>query len=319
MVCGFIWGFICHRNHIFPYDLVVNITRPVLVEKALPVDPWSGLAEERVTHGEHKAMVYFSNRSDMPLIVDLHPWDGGHRQFYHAAVEQIVEEDWNYCHPDFGGPNWNPNTLLSDNVISDINQTIQFMLDQIKGDSKIAIVGGSGGGLASLYYQQKSQFDISACIAWSPLTKLDDFYYQSKRQKLPFNQHMHIATNINEVESLMKELKTRSPYYQLDLIDELCPTMIYAGILDDIIPLSQVTDYYNSYAAKRGGEEISKDNIYKLTMKLPLNKPEVELGSKSLRQLFKAKTRDLELIIHSEGHVTLPELVVEDLKRLLNI
>ena len=111
-----------------------------------------------------------------PLVVSLHSWSGDYSQ-NDALANLAAGEGWNYIHPDFRGPNWIADSCLSDRVISDIDDAIQYAIDNGNVDlSNVFVVGASGGGYATLGAYLKTRHQVKAFLSWVPISDLVAWY-----------------------------------------------------------------------------------------------------------------------------------------------
>ncbi len=89
-----------------------------------------------------KAVFYKTILSEpQPLIVSLHTWSGDYSQ-EDPLSEEIVLRSWNYIHPDFRGPNNNPEACGSVKVVSDIDDVMRFAIKNANVDTtEVHIIG----------------------------------------------------------------------------------------------------------------------------------------------------------------------------------
>lgn len=108
-----------------------------------------------------------------PLIVSLHTWSGGYSQ-KDPVTADIEARDWNYIHPHFRGFNNRPEAMVSDLVLADIDDAIDYAIAHGNVDSdQIHIVGVSGGGLATLAAYMELDRPIKSFNAWVPISDLN--------------------------------------------------------------------------------------------------------------------------------------------------
>ena len=93
-----------------------------------------------------------SNNSK-PLLVSLHTWSGDFSQYDTLAI-LAKTKDWNYIHPDFRGPNRTNDACCSKLALTDIDDAIDYAINNADVDTaNIFIVGMSGGGYATFSSQ----------------------------------------------------------------------------------------------------------------------------------------------------------------------
>src|SRR5690606_2644791 len=66
-----------------------------------------------------------------PLVVSLHTWSGDYRQ-KDTLIHFCIHRGFHYIHPNFRGPNQNPEAMGSDKVVSDIDDAIDYLLKKCK-------------------------------------------------------------------------------------------------------------------------------------------------------------------------------------------
>lgn len=201
-----------------------------------------------------KAWFYKSSQSALqPLIVSLHTWSGDYNQEDPLAKE-ILLRDWNYIHPDFRGPNNNPNACGSSLVIADLDDAIHFAIKSGNVDpGNVHIIGVSGGGYATMLAYMKLNYPVKSFNAWVGISNLSDWYWESK------GRNARYATDIEQVamkDSKMNwdELNNRSPVKIPFPAGKRknASLNIYAGVHDGYtgsVPVSHSILFYNKIAA----------------------------------------------------------------------
>ena len=79
--------------------------------------------------------VYFlSTTNESPLLVSLHHWS---REFTtkDSLSNLAFMNNWNYISPNFRGTNYNEESCLSSLVISDIDDAIEYAIENSKVDT----------------------------------------------------------------------------------------------------------------------------------------------------------------------------------------
>ncbi len=121
------------------------------------------------------------SKAPRPLVVRLHAWSAHYDVPERPLFEQLIKEDVNFISPDFRGPNERPEAMCSDLVLSDINDAIDYAIAHGNVDeNEIHIIGGSGGGTATLFCYMRLQRKIKTFTAWSSITDILDYYYACK-------------------------------------------------------------------------------------------------------------------------------------------
>lgn len=189
-----------------------------------------------------------------PLAVSLHSWSGDYAQEDPLAAK-VIAAGWNYVHPDFRGPNHTPDACLSEKVIADINDAIQYVLGKKKVDpGNIFVVGGSGGGYAALGFYLRTRHPVRLFLSWVPISDLTAWYWESR------NRGNKYADDIVRCTSVTGEFdeagaRERSPLYWDMPTKPIGRIEIYAGIQDGCtgsVPVSHSLRFFNKLATHAG-------------------------------------------------------------------
>lgn len=206
-----------------------------------------------------------SQSTPQPLIVSLHTWSGDFTQEDPLAQEVLLRE-WNYIHPDFRGPNTNPDACGSELVIPDIEDAIQYAVSHGNVDkNQVHIIGVSGGGYETLLAFMKINFPVRSFSAWASISNLEDWYWECRGRNLQY------AGNLEKVTAGGKgfnaaEARKRSPLFMKYQSEKRKDAFlnIYAGIHDGYtgsVPISQSIDMFNKLVKEiypeKLGERIS--------------------------------------------------------------
>ncbi len=263
---------------------------------------------------------FYTSSSDeaKPLIVSLHTWSGDYTQ-RDPLVEQILEKDWNYIHPDFRGANNTPKAMGSAFAINDIDQAIKYALEKAKvTPSSIHVIGASGGGYATLYTFMKSKYDIDSFSAWVPISDIEAWYYQSLGRNNRYAGHILSATKSQDSILNVDEARSRSPLFMDTPVKQRSDSYltIYAGIHDGYegsVPISQSINFYNKIISDFGAPKdqlISKDEILNLvTMRtFPVESGDM-IGERKI--IFERKYRNTALVLFEGNHEMLPDVALK--------
>jgi acetyl esterase/lipase len=124
---------------------------------------------------EQPAMWYAPKTSaPVPLLVALHPWSAGYRRGQSVPyAEWCIRKDWVFIHPDFRGPNLRPEACGSELVVQDILSAVDYARAAANVDPRrIYLMGGSGGGYATLLMAGRAPRLWTAASAWVPILDL---------------------------------------------------------------------------------------------------------------------------------------------------
>lgn len=272
---------------------------------------------EEVEFGEQKAFFKRSSGENQPLVVSLHSWSGDYKQA-DSLSEYISELDWNYIHPDFQGENNHPNSCGSPKVVSDIDAAIDYAIDNGNVDeSKIFVVGESGGGYATLVSFMKSNHDINTFMAWVPITDLEAWYLESLGRNQGYSEDILACTgSIGELD--IDEARKRSPLYMETPKDKLenSKVMLFTGIhdgYDGSVPITHAINFYNKLASEHEKDIIDNEEIIELLGKRKGEKvDEIKGREVYLYQSF----GNTEITVFEGGHEMLPDHTIDVLLEL---
>lgn len=120
------------------------------------------------------------------FIVSFYIWSGDYNQC-DWLVEEIINKNWNYIYFDFCGLNICLEVCGSFLVIVDLEDVIQYVIDQGGVDiNVIYIIGVSGGGYVMFLMYWKSWYFIWSFLAWVFISNLEDWYWFFKSWGLKY-------------------------------------------------------------------------------------------------------------------------------------
>ncbi len=201
---------------------------------------------EIVSSADHaiQPAYFFHAKSDQPrpLVVRLHAWSADYTKV-DGVAQLCIDNDYNYIHPNFRGPNNRPEACGSPLVIRDIDDAIDYAITHANVDTtSIHIIGGSGGGYATLLCYMKIKHRIKTFTAWASITNLIDYYYECAGRREKYEKYMHDlekATSGLPVDGFVPyfneaEAVKRSPVFMDTPVTqrENSKMFIYAGIHD---------------------------------------------------------------------------------------
>lgn len=264
---------------------------------------------------------YRKTRSErlQPLVVSLHTWSGSFAQKDELA-KLVAEQDWNYVHPDFRGPNNIAEACLSDLALADIDEAISYSIERGGVDrDNIFIVGVSGGGYATLGTFLKSKHEIKAFLSWSPISDLEAWYYQSlaKSERKYAQDIIKCTGSISSLDS--SKARERSPIFWNMNGSSKRHLEIYSGINDGhsgSVPISHSIRFYNKiarfqeYARIISGAEIED----LLTRNIDQSDRTIFLDDRAV--FFRRSSGPVSITIFDGGHEILPEYTVHRIGEL---
>ncbi len=210
-----------------------------------------------------------SGNAPRPLVVALHTWsyryDDSPKDHFFAAC---ALRNWHCIYPHFRGPNWLKDACGSDLVVSDLKGAVDFVKANFAVDeSRVFLVGGSGGGHASLLMAGRHPELWSAVSSWCPISDLAAWHAQcSKFSNNNRNYAEHIAQacggDPQTDPAAYAEAMHRSPVTWLPDAAGKVIVDIGTGIHDGhtgSVPVSHTLNAFNSLAAER--DRISDEDI----------------------------------------------------------
>lgn len=274
-----------------------------------------------VDQKEQKLYAYKSTaESPQPLVVSLHSWSGNYAQ-NDLFRDKVVERNWNYIHPDFRGANNNPEACVSDLVLYDLDDAIDYALENFNCDTeRIYIIGGSGGAYASIASLLKSKHNIKEYSVWNPISDIHAWYYQSKVRELKYADDILLSTGSLNGELNVEEALARSPLYWPVSAEKISNTTVklYAGIYDGLLGAVPFTHSINFYNKLLSDLECSDSSMYVteaekalLMENAPMLKDFGMLGDRKI--LFQKKYKNIELLLFEGRHEILTDIVMDTL------
>ncbi|MCB0750908.1 MAG: prolyl oligopeptidase family serine peptidase [Ignavibacteriae bacterium] len=246
-----------------------------------------------------------SKEKSNPLLVSLHTWSGDYTQADSLAY-LAKNENWNYIHPNFRGPNNTKDACLSEKAIRDIDDAIQFSIENGNVDkNNIFIVGVSGGGYATLGMYLKTKYKIKSFLAWVPISDISAWYYQTKNRGLKYSQDiLNCISGNNEFDE--NEAKRRSPLFW-EIPQNLNGKLeIYAGIRDGYdgsVPITHSISFYNKITKAFGYKDkiVTEEEIIKLlSREIAVDRKENKIDTRSI--LYKRENPKVSLTIFDGKH-----------------
>lgn len=212
------------------------------------------------------------------------------------------------------------NACCSELALTDIDDAITYAIRNSNVDTtKIYVIGGSGGGYATLSTFMKSKHNIKKFSAWAPISDLIAWYNESKIRNNKYAENILDCTD-SENGLNIKNAKQKSPIYWNTPIEKLenSKLTIYAGIYDGIqgsVPITHSINFYNKLLTEMSVSDtlkyVSTSEILKLLEK---REPLGEFGNISDREIYlKEEFGNLSLIIFKGNHEILTEFALNEL------
>jgi predicted peptidase len=151
-----------------------------------PIKTWP-LEIQEITYlssadNTYQPALFFTPKTEnpKPLLVALHSWSSDYLQkSNYQYADWCIKNDWVFIHPNFRGPNNNPNATGSELVIQDILSAVEYAKQTANIDeNKIYLVGASGGGYTALLMAGKHPEIWAGVSAWCPIYDLKNWYHE---------------------------------------------------------------------------------------------------------------------------------------------
>ena len=170
-----------------------------------------------------------------PLLVALHSWSGDFLQAVgHAYLQEAIQRNWHFMHPHFRGMNQVPEATCSDLAVRDIVDAVHFAESAARVDqSRIYLVGASGGGMAALMMAARAPRIWAGVSAWVPISDLFRWHEETRERGLKYAGMIESSCGGPPFESALVDFQyyRRSPLFHLENARSV--TMdINTGIMD---------------------------------------------------------------------------------------
>lgn len=294
-----------------------------LISQAYSQSDWDGFSLDSVQSAldrEWQPFYYWkAEKPDQPLVVHLHTWSGDYAQINDSLAVNTRAKGWNYIHPDFRGPNNHPGSCGSELVIADIDQAIQWAIDNfpVNRDS-VFVIGASGGGYATLVTYMKSRHQIRGFHAYVPISDLAAWYEESLVRTPRYAENILACTASQDSTLNTVEAKIRSPlYWNTPWKQRKSATLnLYAGVHDGYsgsVPITHSINFYNKILrdarARKKRAFVSDDAIIQLLTKRSGSEENRFLGDRQVH-LYR-NWRNISLTIFEGGHEMLENIALE--------
>ena len=259
-----------------------------------------------------------------PLLVGLHSWSGDYRQTMSMPYAKwCIEKKWNFIHPNFRGPNRRPEATGSELVVEDILSAIEYAKKNAAVDeNRIYLVGGSGGGYASLLMAGRAPKIWAGVSAWVPISDLAKWHTETSARKMKYARDIELSIGGKPVagSKALAEARKRSASTYLSGAKGV-NLDINAGITDGhngSVPISHSLEAFNILAAKK--DRISTELIKEFTQTAKVPKAlsgqastDSSYGEKTVR--FRRDSGNVRVTIFQGGHEIIAPAALQWLAR----
>ncbi len=276
--------------------------------------------------GTFQKSLFFAPKSEkkVPLLVALHTWSSDWKNTYNVPLaEGCIERQWAFMHPDFRGPNKDPNACGSDLAVSDIIDAVKWAKEKIEIDtSRIYLAGASGGGHMALQMAGRAPHIWAGVSSWVPITDCVAWHAECKRSGRRYYKDLEISCKGRPGDSTEVDLeyRKRSPLTWLSKASNV-PLDINAGIRDGhegSVPISHSLKAFNLLAEsslKLTQEQIdyfTKES--KVPESLKRAGPDPSYG-KDRQPLWRGQSKATRVTIFNGGHEMIPSAIFDWLAR----
>lgn len=245
-----------------------------------------------------------------PLLVGLHTWSGNYEQDCTSYATYCLEHNWNFIYPDFRGPNWTKIACGSDAVVSDIADAVAYMKRAaLVDEDRVYLIGGSGGGHASLLMAGRHPELWTAVSSWCPISDVAAWHDECILNGHGYDKHIRLACggDPSKDEAVKADALYRSPVTYMSGASR-CLVDIYTGIHDGHIgsvPVSQALNAFNLLASPE--ERISEADVKFITQneQIPehLEKPQADPAFGTDHPvLFRRRSNLARVTVFEGGH-----------------
>ncbi|OGV34198.1 MAG: hypothetical protein A2020_04235 [Lentisphaerae bacterium GWF2_45_14] len=262
-----------------------------------------------------KAMFYApQGKKKLPLVVALHTWSADYTQPNTVPAKWAIKKDWVFIHPNFRGPNWTLQGMGSELAVQDIIDAVEYAKSQADIDTdRIYLIGGSGGGYATLLMAGRAPQIWAACSAWCPISDLKKWHDECRKAKRGYYEHIEKSAggNPQKDQKAADECVKRSANTYLANAKDI-PVDISTGIHDGhsgSVPVSHALEAFNVLAnpADRISDEDIKYFVEKEAVPPHLAMKEKEIIPTTGKVIhFRRVSGNVRVTIFEGGHDILP-------------
>lgn len=245
-----------------------------------------------------------------PLLVTLHTWSNGFDQCV-EYLPHAVERKWVMVAPDFRGRNDRPEACGSALAIQDVLDAVAYARAHARVDeSRIYLVGVSGGGHMSLLMAAKAPQVWAGVSAWVPISDLAAWHAENVATNRGYAKSIEKACGGPPGPKTAAEYRARSSIFHLAAAKGL-PIDLNAGIHDGhtgSVPISHTLRAFNLLAEVNGlkDRQLSAEQIAFMTDK---EQPSPDLAGQGAKDserkrsvLFRREAGPARVTLFDGGH-----------------
>ena len=255
-----------------------------------------------------------------PLLVGLHSWSSNYRQAMSVPYAKwCIEKKWNFIHPNFRGPNRRPEATGSELVVKDILSAVEYAKKHGAVDeSRIYLVGASGGGYACLLMAGRAPEIWAGVSAWVPIADLAKWHAETTARKLRYAGEIEKSIGGKPIpgSAAAKEAAKRSAITYLHRARGV-NLDISAGITDGhngSVPISHSLEAFNVLAKRKDRLDAQLISEFVKTAKVPealqgQAPNDASYGKKPV--LFRRQSGAARVTIFQGGHDLIAEAALQ--------
>lgn len=210
---------------------------PLANDTAWP--PGVGVVQIPASDGQKQPARWFAvpGGGKAPLLVGLHTWSSTHDSAGGDAVyaSWCIRQGWHFIHPDFRGFNNTPAAMGSDRAVLDIVEAVAWAKKNAAvDDSRIYLVGVSGGGHLALVMAGRHPGLWAGVSAWCGISDLAQWYAEHTRNGQPDRYALNLEAALGgppDTAARRQDAARRSPLLWLKNAATV-PLDINAGVDD---------------------------------------------------------------------------------------
>lgn len=263
-------------------------------EDSQPPKGWPAGVQEitylaSIDNSQQPALIHITEREEKrPLLVALHTWSGNYRQAggQTAFAKWSIKNNWHMIHPNFRGPNNNPDGCGSDKAVQDILDAVDYMKKNHSVDEdRIYLVGSSGGGHCALLMAGRAPNVWAGVSSWVPISDVRAWWEHTSQAKMRYARDIEKAVGgaPDQDKNAAAECTKRSPITYLHQAVKV-NLDINAGVfdgrkgsvpfthslnafnavvpVDDKISQHSITSFYKEQKPLPGEYELKPDPLY---------------------------------------------------------
>lgn len=236
-------------------------TKAAALKLAIDVRSSKDGSLQKVIYWRPESAAHDIKGAAVPLLVFLHSWSGGFEQGP-SWITQAKKMGWVFVAPDFRGPNSRPEACASDLASQDILDAVAYARRDARiDDSRIYLVGGSGGGHMALVMAGRAPDLWAGVSAWVPISDLIAWHAESSVRKNNYAKMLEKSCGGAPGPATEAEYRHRSPLFHLAAAKGV-PLDINTGIHDGhtgSVPVSHSLRAFNVLASS--DKQISTEDI----------------------------------------------------------